>query len=261
MNPWRAILISLLLISVQAFSQTMREFHPPTVIEPEVPQLRAASEQNDTTAMYRLGFHYYWSGDPVKKIEGETLIRKSGTLGNAEAQFYLSLLTAQDPDISASWLEKSVKQDFPFAYSHLALKYLTGEGVKPDSERARSLLLRGAELGDVQAMSMLGSVYFNGDGVPRDQKKAAQWYIKAASAGYTTAQYHLGVMYSLAQGVKKNFAECYFWLSMAAKSGMKDSAKRAADCGSHLDRAERAQVDNRIASWKPTTAIVGESDL
>ena len=255
-----SVIIFLIFLPTPAISQSVREFRPPVVIEPEVPQLSAAAEQGDTAAMYRLGFHYYWDSDPAKKAKGETLIMQSATLGNAEAQFYLSLLTAQNPEISTAWLERSVKQDFPFAYSHLALKYLTGEGVKPDSERARSLLLRGAELGDVQAISLLGSVYFNGDGVPRDQKKAARWYMKAASAGYTTAQYHLGVMYSLAQGVKRDFSECYFWLSMAGKYGMKDSVKRAADCGNRLDRAERAQVDNRVASWRPVTEISDQSD-
>lgn len=71
----------------------------------------------------------------------------------------------------------------------LAACYLEGTGVDKDVNEALKLFSAAAELGDVQAMYLLGSIYEDGDeGVKKDVKEAKKWYKKAAAEGYEPAQ-------------------------------------------------------------------------
>ena len=57
-------------------------------------------------------------------------------------------------------------------------------------------MIEAAELGNVQAMSILGSMYLLGQGVKEDGALAVMWLQKAIDGGYESAISVLGMAYA-----------------------------------------------------------------
>lgn len=127
------------------------------------------------------------------------LLRPLADTGSAEAQYLLGYLYFTSADVDAQesyqWLEQAAAEQHPEAIFHLACSRTDGLFGPPDDEVHRTLLIRAAELGSVQAQRDLGCCYATGDdGWPLDPVLGRLWYGRAAAAGHADAQYNFGLM-------------------------------------------------------------------
>lgn len=70
--------------------------------------------------------------------------------------------------------------------------------------------------GQSEAQLALAYRYLSGDGVEQNDEKAAEWFETAASAGSPEAQTQLGLMYFSGSGVQVSQAEAVTWIGLAA---------------------------------------------
>ncbi|MDN2666190.1 tetratricopeptide repeat protein [Vibrio sp. 14N.309.X.WAT.E.F5] len=77
-------------------------------------------------------------------------------------------------------------------------------------------LLDEAYEGQSEAQLALAHRYLSGDGVEQNDEKAAEWFETAASAGSPEAQTQLGLMYFSGSGVQVSQADAVTWIGLAA---------------------------------------------
>ncbi|MDH5926082.1 hypothetical protein BCU71_14625 [Vibrio lentus] len=70
--------------------------------------------------------------------------------------------------------------------------------------------------GQSEAQLALAYRYLSGDGVEQDDEKAAEWFETAASDGSPEAQTQLGLMYFSGSGVQVSQADAVTWIGLAA---------------------------------------------
>ncbi len=98
-------------------------------------------------------------------------------------------------------------------------KYLLGQGVKQDNDKAFYYFSQAAANGDPAAQNELGYMYAAGKGTPRNYGKAFVYYHQAASKGLSSAQYNLGLLYLHGLGTPVNKAKAIEWFKRSADSG------------------------------------------
>lgn len=76
-----------------------------------------------------------------------------------------------------------------------------------------------AQLGDTDAMNVLGTFYNTGMGVPRDYQMARNWYQQAAQLGNAQAMANLGLLFEFGFGVPQNYSEAWRLYDQAAAEG------------------------------------------
>lgn len=94
-----------------------------------------------------------------------------------------------------------------------------------EHSKALPLMIEAAELGNVQAMSVLGSMYLLGNGVREDGRQAVAWLRKAIDGGFEDAVSILGMAYATGKaGVKVDIPKAREMLQFAADRGDDQSA-------------------------------------
>ena len=191
-----------------------------------------AADLGNTTAMNRLGYMYY-NGEGVeqdyaKAIEWST---KAADSGDATAMNNLGYMYAkgngveQDNDKALEWYVKSLSSFPDYEVYKIIVEILhgedaaekwfeesgdvekmmalaelyrsnysdNGEQVLPDFDKAIEWYTKAADLGNSDAMKMIGQMYMLGSlyGREDDLEKAKEWYQKAADLGNTDAQSYL----------------------------------------------------------------------
>jgi len=169
------------------------------------------------------------TGDPIgierDPVRAATLLTRSASRGDAEAQYYLGLLyragtgVAQNLETAFNWLLAAAEQQHVPAQYELSRAYSRGEGTPLDTAKALRWLQAAATNGHVEAQFFLANALDNGAGVPQDTAEALRWYRRAAEAGYVLAQRILGTRYLLGDGVEQNGEEALRWLIPAAQAG------------------------------------------
>jgi TPR repeat protein len=92
--------------------------------------------------------------------------------------------------------------------------------------KALPLMIEAAELGNLQAMSVLGSMYLLGKGVKEDGRQAVAWLQKAIDGGYEDAVSVLGMAYATGKaGVKVDIPKAREMLQFATDRGDGQSAR------------------------------------
>jgi TPR repeat protein len=131
-----------------------------------------AAEGDFVPAQTLIGVYYYGGKEGVRRDDAEALrwFRRSAAHNTTE--------------------------DDGTAETMIAAMYEEGRGVPQDFGQASIWLLKGAEHGNVDAMSELGAMYENGQGVAVDYEKAVSWYQKAAKAGDIKAKKRLASLES-----------------------------------------------------------------
>ena len=93
-------------------------------------------------------------------------------------------------------------------------------------DKALPLMIEAAELGNVQAMSILGSMYLLGQGVKEDGALAVMWLQKAIDGGYESAISVLGMAYATGKaGVGIDIPKAREMLNYAAEQGDEQSSR------------------------------------
>ena len=95
------------------------------------------------------------------------------------------------------------------------------ERIMPEDEKEAKMLealQKAAELGDIEAQTMLGFAYMIGTmGVTRNLFTAVEWFKKAADQGDSKAQDMLALMNAIGVGITKDFAKAIEWVQIAAE--------------------------------------------
>ena len=162
----------------------------------------------------------------------------------------------------------------------LGKKYMHGDGVPKDIEKALYWYTKAAEQGHVKAKEFLddldgmieseqqmskiveqssadaqfafGREYYTGDGkIHKNLKKAMYWYTKAAEQGLAEAQFNLAAMYNFGEGIQKDMEKSVHWLTKAAEQGL---AKAQNNLGCSYDRGEGVPIDLEKARYWWTKA-------
>ena len=91
----------------------------------------------------------------------------------------------------------------------------------PDSdEEHNGRLQKRVEVGDAEAISMLGCNYCDGeDGFPQDYDKAFELFVRAGDLGYTKAYCDVGYAYSNGEGVERDVKKANHYYKLAAMRG------------------------------------------
>lgn len=173
--------------------------------------------------------------------------------GHVSAQFELAEMYQRGLGVEANeesacyWYDQAARQGHAGAKERLENREETGlqgsENEQDDSfwteedylqmgiEYAKSgdqvqgayFVLQAAEMGLLEAQTMLGSLYEFGKGVEEDKGKAALWYGKAAERGDAQAQFRLGYLYEMGEGVEEDEAQAVEWFEKAAAQGSEDA--------------------------------------
>lgn len=141
---------------------------------------------------------------------------------NEFAQMTLGVVCEKNKEYKQAivWFTKAGEQGNGEAWYTIGNFYMEGLGVDRDPKKGFEYWLRGADYGDVNAMTMVGNIYSGGFGiVDIDVYKAFKYYKMSAELGCSTGQFHLGECYQKGIGVGKNLTEAKKWFQRSAEQG------------------------------------------
>jgi uncharacterized protein len=101
----------------------------------------------------------------------------------------------------------------------LGRRYMFGDGVSQDFNKAFEIFSQGATAGDACSVSGLGRLYNFGWGVRRNYKLAMRYYIRSSNAGFPDATANIGEMYLIGEGVARNDDKADEFFHAAAARG------------------------------------------
>lgn len=106
------------------------------------------------------------------------------------------LLSKGDTAQAVKLYQKTAKAGLPDAQCSLGISLLLGQGVEQNTKQGMLWLNKSAKQDNPYASYTLGVLFYRGEmGVEKDSVKAYYWLDKAARAGYFTAQVCLGDLY------------------------------------------------------------------
>lgn len=188
--------------------------------------LRKAAGQGCRAAMITLANAYYL-GTGVKKdmklaahyLKGAADAGAPGALANLAVLYYKGQGVAQDVGMAEQLCRESLVKDpdEALAYRNLAgilQEKAIDEAGKKEVER---LMLRAAELGDMEAMLYLVQEYASAEGLlPANGEAAAKWCRLAAETGHPQAMEFMAELYESGIGVPQNPAKAAEYREKAA---------------------------------------------
>lgn len=155
----------------------------------------------------------------------------------------------------------------PIAEYHVGLAAF--DRARSAHERANGLawIHRAADQNLAMAQYFLGTIYMKGQGVPQNTSMALKWINKAAERGAPAAQLELGNLYEAGDVIPEDDARAYFWFSVLARPVHSNitiyniaklraiAENHLADVSAALTRAQREEIDQRVAAWKPKPSV------
>jgi uncharacterized protein len=124
------------------------------------------------------------------------------------------------------------------AQEELAVRYLTGRGVKSDTARGAFWTLRAAAQNMPAARFNLGILYSNGWGVEWNPFAAYEQFLWCAQRGMPEAQYIIGTILMENLVVARDWHAVVGWLSAAADSGYAPARELLADVRSRAPASQ-----------------------
>ncbi|MET0103963.1 MAG: SPOR domain-containing protein [Sedimenticola sp.] len=167
------------------------------------------------------GYEAYKAGEYEKAVE---LWREPARVGNARAQFFLSVV------------------------------YAEGIGVPRDPLRALYLLKDAARGGLRTAQFDLGMRFQQGRGVEKDDHAGAYWLSRAAHSDLAKAQYNLGAVFYIGKGIDSNREQALYWYRRAAANGSEQARSALQRLGEPL---ELEQVDEDRPEQRLSATLSG----
>lgn len=126
---------------------------------------------------------------------------KAAEAGSPAAQYEVGIRylfgnhVPKDEEKANNWITKSVKQQYPPAVEFYDKYNIDFKDIPKDPQAAAAWLEHKAKVGNHLAQHHLAGLYYRGEGVPVDPIKGFYWYKKAADAGYAPAQAIVGMHY------------------------------------------------------------------
>ena len=118
-----------------------------------------------------------------------------------------------------------------------------------------------AELGDKKAYSSLTNGFHKEYYTPLEVK---DFYLRLSEAGIRDAQRELAAIFNKgypgSPGISINYAEAYFWLLLAHRGEKIENSKIITQIDGVLSESEKKAVEKRVAEWRPTSLVSGNSE-
>lgn len=197
----------------------------------------AAAAQDHTGAMVALGYQFE-KGQGVEANVGKAfdLYQRAAERGSSDAMLNVFRLytigkgVKADSEQARKWLEKAAAAGSVDAKKELAAMARgnykrPGQDLenaafaaygKKDYATSLRLYRQASDLGNMDAMVVLGQHYAQGLGVTKDPKEAARFYRVAAEKGNPAGQAQLGFAYETGDGVPENWDEMRNWCGKSA---------------------------------------------
>jgi localization factor PodJL len=191
---------------------------------------------------------------------GNLALREAAALGNANAQFVIATRylngekVGQDYEKAAYWYGKAAVAGNAPAQYRVATMYERGRGVAKDLSAALGWYERAASLGNVRSMHNAAVLASGSELGTPDYKRAFKWFSLAAAHGMKDSQFNLAVLLERGLGTEINKADAWFWYSIAAQQDDADAKTRASALGKTMSQSEMLAAKTRLAAWSPEKA-------
>ena len=153
--------------------------------------------------------------------------------GDTEAMLILAQLyldgeggVPKDDATGCKWLAKAATMGNAKAQYNLSICYRDGVGVPADSSQAMYWLTLAARQGYADALYNMGAMYEEGQLCAKDFYQAVQWYALAVKSGDVEAAYRIGRCYSAENWPGHNDALAVQWYQYAADRNHKKALNR-----------------------------------
>ncbi len=127
----------------------------------------------------------------------------------------------------------------------LAQAYLTGMGVKENSELLFYWLAKAAESASAEEQYLLADMYKKGVGTKQNNRQAKYWHEQSANNGYTIAQYKMGKEY----WEDDQYEQAIHWFNIAAENNYLNAVKRLGEIYTDSESTYYS-IDKAIKNFK-----------
>ena len=172
-------------------------------------------------------------------------------------QYGRAFSAARNDADAFTWYAKAADEFYPAAMAALGKAYRYGTGAPHDYATAAAWYAAGTVLGHVPSQYELASMFEDGLGVDRDPSMTLMLYHAAAEQGYSRAQLRLGDLYSSGMIGDVEPVAALAWYNLSLKglpADLREGAMERRDAlASSMSDDERAQADQAVKAWKPST--------
>ncbi|MFW6077740.1 MAG: tetratricopeptide repeat protein, partial [Hyphomicrobiales bacterium] len=191
---------------------------------------------------------------------GPHSLRLAALGGDAIAQYVVAgrylegEAVTRDEDKAAQWYERAARQGLAAAQYRLGSMYEHGRGMPLDPREAVAWYEQAAEGGNINAMHNLAVLHTGARSVRRNYDVAANWFQKAAERGLRDSQFNLAVLHEQGLGVPRSPEDAVFWYSLAAVQGDDEARAKAKELEASLTPETAKQVHARLLEWQALPA-------
>ncbi len=146
-------------------------------------------------------------------------------------------------------LIKEANSGNALAQHELGIRYIIGDGIPADTEKAAYWIGKAANNGLPGACYNYGILLNNGWGVKWNPFEAFKYFLKAAQNNMPQAEYFIGLIYTDNLIVKRNLSKAYFWVKKSAKDGFAPAKTTLADMSGKIDLAS---IDTSSSTGEPS---------
>lgn len=196
--------------------------------------LKRAADAGEPMALYNLGHKYFHGkGLPQDYKKAISYYERAAEKGYEVAMSDLGVIyyrgTGVQPDAikALGYFQNAASRGLAAAYHNMALLYED----YGDEAQALSCFEKAAGLGHIPSQYELGAKYLNGDGVPQDDEKAFSSFQQVEKQGnrdkyYAAACYYLARMYQQGRGVPfKDRQKSLLYYACAVRAGDSEAEK------------------------------------
>jgi len=213
---------------------------------------RTAADAGSVDAVYELGIAYFEGrGADIDYANALKWWSAGAQAGEARSQYGLGYLyqqgqgVAQDTARAEEWYTAAAKRGHPKAKIALGRLAMAGD----DSSTAMQHFEAAAELGEAEALYLIGRMHEQGMGVETDTDKAMAFFAKAADGGDSKAQFRLAN--SVLEEDSEAIEAAVAWLNKAAEQ---DHAEAQTMLGKIYEDANDRET---AMSWYMRAALNG----
>lgn len=188
---------------------------------------------------------------------GAMALREAASLGDPAAQFVIATRylngekVQQNFEKAAYWYGKAAAQGNAPAQYRLATMYERGRGVAKDLKAALGWYERAGSLGNVKSMHNAAVLASGNEMGEPDYKRAFKWFSLAASHGLKDSQFNLAVLLERGLGTEVNKTDAWFWYSVAGQQNDPDAKSRAQALTKTMSQSEMLLAKTRLSAWSP----------
>lgn len=166
----------------------------------------------------------YISGHGVQKSpqDAQSWLKKAGRNGDIVAARRLAdILLASEPKEALLWYERAAANGDHEAAYIAAIMYAENFSIRPDAEKAATLMRQAADSGHAAAIADYGLLLYQGNGVERNIEEAASYFSRSARQGDREGQFLYAFTLAKGEGVERSYDEAYYWLLKSEQNNAK----------------------------------------